>query len=151
MDRFWSKVTKTDGCWEWTGSRHTQGYGQFRFGGKSSKAHRVSWFLATGEMPPASVKVCHRCDNPPCVRPDHLFLGSQRENMADCSAKGRMGDHIGRAAGERNGMAVLSPVVVMAARLMRQGGTRPSVIADRLGISRNNVSKITLGRTWKHL
>lgn len=83
--RFWSKVHITDGCWLWTGALRN-GYG--RFGSRPFKyAHRVSWELANG--PTGDLKVLHRCDNPRCVRPDHLFLGTQLDNMRDRSAKGR--------------------------------------------------------------
>ncbi len=90
MERFWSKVHKTDSCWEWTGSLDRAGYGRFGFRSTNWKASRVSWTLTFGEIP-AGIHVCHKCDNPKCVRPEHLFLGDYQANMDDMNSKGRNG------------------------------------------------------------
>lgn len=92
--RFWAKVDKrgSDECWPWTANRDGDGYGQLTVleGDRrtTEKAQRVSWRLANGPIPDGML-VLHRCDNPPCVNPAHLFLGTHRDNVADCDAKGR--------------------------------------------------------------
>ena len=95
-ERFWAKVDRSDGpdaCWPWTGHRARRGYGQFKMFGRSVPAHRVAWELTNGPIPPGdhfgTMCACHRCDNPPCCNPTHLFLGSMADNVADRDAKGR--------------------------------------------------------------
>ena len=88
MERFWNKVDKTDDCWNWTASKNIQGYGYFRFDGKMRKAHRMAWLLVNGEIPDGMC-VCHTCDNPGCVNPIHLWLGTNQDNMDDMNNKGR--------------------------------------------------------------
>ena len=87
-DRFGTKVQSGSGCWEWTGTRTKRGYGQLGVSGKTKWAHRVSWEINNGPIPDG-LFVCHHCDNPPCVRPSHLFLGTHQDNMRDMAEKGR--------------------------------------------------------------
>lgn len=87
---FWGKVVKTQGgCWEWTTPRDAQGYGHIQHNGKRYKAHRLSYLLNVGPFPAEQV-ICHRCDNPPCCNPEHLFAGTQSDNAQDMVRKGRM-------------------------------------------------------------
>lgn len=91
QDRFWARIRKSEGegCWEWTGTVTAFGYGNVNIGaGRYQMAHRLSWILTNGEPTPG-LHVCHRCDNPRCVRPSHLFLGTQADNMRDMVAKHR--------------------------------------------------------------
>jgi hypothetical protein len=88
--RFWCKVAKSEaGCWEWRSAKFPSGYGAFHVAGKQMKAHRVAWWLVNEELPADGMCVLHRCDNPACCNPDHLFLGTPTDNMRDCSLKGR--------------------------------------------------------------
>jgi hypothetical protein len=91
MERFWKKVRKTEGCWEWIAAKQRFGYGVIRADDARHTlmpAHRFSWQLHRGPIPKGQF-VLHRCDNPACVRPDHLFLGTQFDNMTDMTAKGK--------------------------------------------------------------
>jgi hypothetical protein len=94
-ERFWAQVEKTDGCWLWTGNKDRDGYGHIKHGGKSIGAHRASYLIHNGEIPEGQV-ICHTCDNPACVRPDHIFSGTVADNNRDRDEKGRS------ASGDRN-------------------------------------------------
>ena len=89
-DRFWAKVAKGDGCWEWQGAMANR-YGAFKLAGRQIGAHRLALQLGGEEDIPSGMVVCHRCDNPRCVRPDHLFVGTRSDNSQDMSRKGRAG------------------------------------------------------------
>ncbi len=139
LDRFVSKVSFGDGCWEWTASKNIDGYGLFDLERRQEKAHRAAWIFHNGGIP-AWASVCHRCDNPGCVRPEHLFLGTHQENMDDAKHKGRC--HLG----ERHGASKLTWEKIDKIRLMR--GQPQKVISLAFGVSQSAVSKILSGELW---
>lgn len=87
-ESFWKHIIKTDTCWLWSGAPDVSGYGEFKINGKTWKAHRFSYFVTYGDVE-NGVSVLHKCDNPICVRPDHLELGTQSKNIRDCVSRGR--------------------------------------------------------------
>ncbi len=97
LERFWSKVIKTDTCWEWQGKPDIGGYGIFVIRSyERIRAHRFSWELYNRCPVPDGMFVCHHCDNPRCVRPDHLFIGTNQDNLRDASVKGRLPRQVGK-------------------------------------------------------
>lgn len=157
IERFWTKVQKTDSCWNWNGQFSKSGYGKFavRENGirRHLRAHRAAWEIATGSAP--SLLVCHRCDNPACVRIDHLFLGTAKDNTQDALRKGRLrtGPMPAGAVcrGERSGNARLTEIDVLEIRALAATGLAQSAIAARFGIRQPQVSAIVIGRSWAHI
>ena len=145
--RFWSRVAKGPGCWEWTGGALPSGYGRLAVHGKDERAHRVSWLIHFGEI--GSLHVLHRCDNPRCVNPEHLFLGTHADNMRDKATKGRCVNRPRR--GERVATAKLSAKQVPLIRSEYERGVRLETIAERYGISRPNAWLVATRRTWRHV
>lgn len=130
-------------CWEWLGYRRN-GYGRARDGGRFIGVHRIAWRLAHGD--PGAMDVLHRCDNPPCFNPSHLFLGTDADNTLDKMAKGR---HRG-SPGEANPSASLRDRDVLAIRAMYRTGRFTQVgIANLFDVSQGTVSHIILGNGWK--
>lgn len=144
--RFWSLADKSGDCWEWKGTKKGNGYGQFFFDGHRWIAHRAAWTFAFGEIP-KGLAVCHRCDNPRCVRPDHLFLGTWAENNQDRHRKGRSG----AAKGEQNGKARLTEDSVRQIRHLHTQGFGYRAIARRFSMSRSAIAHIVQGRSWSHV
>lgn len=137
---FWGKVEKTDICWFWRGSVLKSGYGQAYSRGKTWRAHRLAWTITHGPIPKGA-SVLHRCDRPLCVRPDHLFLGSQKDNIADAMEKGRLvAPPIYR--GEQNPKAKLTSAQVAT---IRESDEASSVVALRFGISDSHVRTLRRG------
>lgn len=145
QERFWAKVEKGAGCWEWRAHRIPTGYGTFEFDGRTVGAHRVAYQLCVGPIP-GGLCVCHHCDNPGCVRPDHLFVATRKENMADMVRKGRS------AVGERQGHARLTnDHVVEIRRLYAAGETTYIQLANQFGVSDSVVSRIVKRQAWAHV
>lgn len=154
--RFWSKVSVTDGCWLWNGTTDKDGYGLLHNTDRPPAFHRsthVSWMLHGKGDVPDGLQICHTCDNPACVRPDHLWIGTTQENTADRDRKGRHGYSPPKnpARGERHGMAVLTEHVVRQIIALKDSGLRQRDIASRFGISQTNAWKILNGKIWKHV
>lgn len=133
----------TDGCWEFTGCRTPLGYGRIQHAGNSVGAHRFMWASINGPIP-AGMFVCHRCDNPPCCNPDHLFLGTARDNNADRDRKGRQA----RQPGAANGRSKLTPADVRDIRAMRIQGALQREIGERYGLQQSTVSAILHRKLW---
>lgn len=150
LKRFWAKVRKTDGCWEWTGHRAAQAggvwHGRFRLGSKIIKAHRASWMIHRGEIA-AGLCVCHHCDNPGCVRPDHLFLSSASGNQMDKVRKGRHRT----ARGTAYKRTKLDPEKVAEIKRAVTAGATQLSQAQRFDVSASAIHDIVRGHDWAWL
>ncbi len=147
-ERFMSKVRQesAEGCWLWVASCFAAGYGQFGIDGKNWQAHRLSWTLFRGGIPDG-ICVCHHCDNPPCVNPAHLWLGTNADNTADRNRKGRAARNRGEAAG---GVKLTDTIVLEVRRRVREGETQADVHRS-MGLTRQQVSRIILRQRWFNL
>lgn len=170
-ERIWSRVVVSHaGCWEWQGGRKRHGYGRVRIDGASTGAHRVAWTLANGPVP-EGLHVLHRCDNPPCIRPDHLFLGTPADNAEDRTAKGRSGPRCGvspasAARGERHwtrqrpdevrrgelaGRARLTAEKVLDIRRRHAAGESLSALGREYGVTHVSIAAVVARRSWAHI
>ena len=150
---FWERVNKTDSCWLWTRCKNKHGYGVFAKGFKHvpKLCHRLSWELLKGPIP-TGLLVCHKCDVPACVNPDHLFVGTQKDNMADSARKGRhpknktnylptgVNHHFYEV-----GMKITRPIAME----IRAAEGPYKEIAKTYGVDRSLVCKIKRYKTWK--
>lgn len=140
--RFMDKVlVDTQGCWEWNASKNMWGYGRFSYMGRADKAHRVAYQLFIGQIP-TGMFVCHRCDNRSCVRPDHLFLGTAKDNTSDMIGKGRQT----LKPGEDHPCAKLTWPQV---DYIRASHKSDRAVAEEVGIARSVVTRIRQGIIWK--
>jgi len=144
-ERFWNKAQKGDGCWEWQASVTNRGYGRFTDRSHhTSAAHRIAWELTNGPIPDG-LFVCHHCDNPKCVNPAHLFLGTNIDNVRDMESKGR------KLQGEQLGQARLTSKEVLSIRARLDGGASSRDVAADFGLGRSTVRHIGARRTWRWL
>lgn len=152
-DRFWSGVDRSSGpdaCWPWKRGRKRHGYGSFAVSKtRIVIAHRFAWELTNGD--PGELLVCHRCDNPPCCNPAHLFLGTSKDNVQDAIVKGRPGFVPPVRHGEKNHATKLSADSVREIRARAAAGQRHREIGERFGVSDVTVSSIVRRKTWAHV
>lgn len=142
--RFFAHIEPRGECWEWCGSRDTSGYGLIQFNHRIHKTHRLMYYLARGDIP-AGFWVLHKCDNPPCVKPTHLFLGTGKDNSQDREMKGR---HI-PARGEKVGTAKLTAKDVLEIRRLHyEQGYGKWRLAKMFGVSRRAIQKAWRGENW---
>jgi hypothetical protein len=153
---FWSKVTKStfDACWPWTGAMSkTNGYGVLKWNTKRYKAHQIAWKIYFGAVPvepnPSYHGICvlHKCDNPSCCNPNHLFIGTQTDNIKDMIIKRRRRSYIG----ERNPSAVLSRHQVIEIKQLLENKTPTRAIAARYHVGNTTICHIKYGETWKDI
>ncbi len=143
-ERFFSKVEicEETGCWFWTGAKTGNGYGSMHFNGNQYIAHRLSYLIEHGSISEGML-ICHTCDNKVCVNPDHLFEGTQTDNMRDASLKGRT------ASGEEHGQGKLTLKDVEAIRLLGASSTySQKFIGELFGVTRETVKDIVKGKIW---
>ncbi len=156
------------GCWNWNkGYRDKAGYGQLKYRGKVIGAHRASYLAFNGHIDP-ELYVCHSCDNPKCVNPEHLWQGTAKDNMQDCKAKGRLADQRGKklspetlaklklnrikdAKGMRNPRAKLTDNDIRQIRGMNKNGYTHAQIAKEYGVNESHVSHINCRKAWSHI
>lgn len=146
-DRFWPKVEKTSTCWLWTGATKANGYGHLTSaGGRHIDAHRMAWELTHGPIP-AGVYVCHHCDTPRCVRPDHLYLGTPSDNYWDMAAKGRRRIAVGDARHPK----LTEALVREARRRYAAGGVSIRGLARHYGVSASVMTGVLDRSRWAHV
>lgn len=143
---FWAKVQKGPGCWEWQGARRPTGHGMFMGPGrKVVPAHRFSLELHLGKPAPEGTETCHRCDNPPCVNPRHLYFGTRQNNVDDAWARGLM------PVGSQRAAAKLKEDEVVRLREAYAAGGDARCLAAAFGIAVPTLRQIVLGLKWKHV
>lgn len=153
LARFWSQVRRgnADDCWEWTGYKSAQGYGRvnYKYPIRTTKAHRFSYYLAHGSLP-ENMSVCHRCDNPSCVNPAHLFLETNAGNVADRVRKGRSVVPFSRGSAKKNAVLTESQVLEIKEAL-RASSASQSELARKFGVARATINNIAQGNNWAWL
>lgn len=131
-------------CWTWVGSKNAHGYGRFGINGKNYYAHRIAWQIKHGDIPDG-MSVCHKCDRTSCVNPNHLFLGSQKDNLNDASTKGRT------SRGSHRPKAKLREGQIKEIILLKSQGIKQKQIALKFGVGQATISRIVHRTKWKHV
>ncbi len=149
IERYWSKVNKTDSCWLWTAAIQQKGYGTLMCDKERHSVHRISWTLHNGQIPHGCF-VCHKCDVPNCVNPEHLFLGDNTDNMQDASKKGRLKkpDNFGKWG--TNGRSKLTASAVLEIKSLR-GIISQRQIAYLYNMSKPAINHVLRGRVWGYV
>ncbi len=152
-EKFWAKVDKSGDCWLWTGKKDKDGYGIAQRDGKEIKAHRLSWLITHGQLNP-QLCVRHNCDNPPCVRPDHLIEGTKQANSKDMSDRNRSGPQKypeRYPRGNTHPNSRLTDSVVLEIDRRCRSGESHNAIANELQIDRRQIDRIASHSVWQHL
>lgn len=146
INRISEKIKKSSGCWEWTGSK-SKGYGYVRWRGKPRIASRVIWEIENGEIPPGMF-VCHKCDNPSCVRLSHLFLGTPKENAEDCIRKGRHRAKSNEDHWNSKLTMTAASEIREFCRIQKYGNQ--IAMARKFGVCRGTIELILRNRIWRN-
>lgn len=142
--RFKSRIKKNiNGCWIWSGCKYVSGHGALKVNNRKIRAHRFSYELFVGKIP-EGMMVCHKCDNPPCVNPKHLFLGTQKDNIHDAIKKGRFG-------GEHHHSVLKEKDILNIRRLYDSGSYKKVDIAKIFNISQPHIGRIIKREAWKYV
>lgn len=158
INLFKSKISLPDenGCMNWRGFTMKSGYGRVNFNGKKILAHRLIWILTHGDIPNSeghhrTLSVCHKCDNTICCNPEHLFIGTHRQNMQDMSMKGRSNKRPPMLKGEEIGGSKLTAKSVIEIRRLRALGVTTISLAKQFDVNPSVISRAANGKTWKHI
>jgi hypothetical protein len=141
--RLWRRVDKTATCWNWLGYKGRDGYGMIRHGHTMKLTHRVSWELQNGPIPDG-LYVLHHCDKPACINPEHLFLGTQKDNVDDCRTKGRY------ALGESRTLSKLTEADVRQIRQLHSSVSQKE-LAKHYNVHNSVISLVVNRKIWKHV
>jgi hypothetical protein len=155
LARFLAFIKQADSCWEWLGTKNSGGYGSFWLDAKNQRAHRIAYTLWKGPILDG-LQVCHHCDNPKCVNPEHLFVGTNLDNMLDCMHKGRHRycpedkNHL-RPRGPKNHAAKLTEADVRQIRERNKMGIPAHRLGPQFGVTPRAIRKVLSGKTWVHV
>jgi len=138
-------INHMTGCWLWKGYKNDKGYGIIKIGEKNNRVHRVSAMLFLDFDISSNLEVCHRCDNPVCWNPSHLFIAEHSDNMKDMAEKGRS------MMGEKQRQSILREEIIPIIRKLRSVNMSHTLIGYIFGVDQNTIQSVVSGRTWKHI